>query len=106
MDMNIEVDPDWGGTSGDEPIASTVASDRGAGMLGFAGTGERDTVAHAAGLTTLGGDEFGGGAKVPMLPGTWGSEQPCEVGQSAPTGASQCATPSNDERDAAKGSDR
>ncbi|MGH3970775.1 MAG: PPE family protein, partial [Mycobacterium sp.] len=33
-DMNVEVDPDWGAASGDEP----VASDHGAGPLGFAGT--------------------------------------------------------------------
>ena len=30
MDMNVDVDPDWG--------ASTAASDRGAGPLGFSGT--------------------------------------------------------------------
>jgi PPE-repeat protein len=63
MDMNVDVDPDWDG-----PAA--VASDRGAGNLGFAGTVRQET-ATAAGLTTLGGDEFGGGPSVPMIPGTW-----------------------------------
>jgi len=71
MDMNVEVDPDWGGPPGDGPVASTVASDRGAGSLGFAGTAAKETAAAAAGLTTLAGDEFGGGPRMPMLPGTW-----------------------------------
>jgi PPE-repeat protein len=71
MDMNVEVDPDWGGPPGEEPAASTVASDRGAGPLGFAGTVPKDTAARAAGLTTLAGDEFGGGPTLPMMPGSW-----------------------------------
>ena len=71
MDMNVEVDPDWGGAPGDRPVASTVASDRGAGNLGFAGTAAKETAAEAAGLTTLAGDEFGGGPRMPMLPGSW-----------------------------------
>ena len=61
MDMNVEVDPDW----------SAVASDRGAGNLGFAGTSARQAAGEAAGLTTLAGDEFGGGPRMPMLPGSW-----------------------------------
>ncbi len=65
--MDVEVDPDWGGASNGE----SVASDHGAGELGFAGTAHRDSVAAAAGLTTLTGDEFGAGPKVPMMPGTW-----------------------------------
>ncbi len=71
MDMNVDVDPDWG-----EPPA--MASDRGAGNLGFAGTARKETAA-AAGLTTLAGDEFGSGSSMPMIPGTWnpdGSERP------------------------------
>jgi len=71
MDMNVEVDPDWGTPPGEEPVASTVASDRGAGNLGFAGTVPKEAVAGAAGLTTLAGDEFGGGPRMPMVPGTW-----------------------------------
>lgn len=62
MDMNVDVDPDWGGST---------ASDHGAGHLGFAGTARREAVAPAAGLTTLAVDEFGGGPTVPMTPGTW-----------------------------------
>jgi PPE-repeat protein len=50
---------------------SAVASDRGAGNLGFAGTARKDDVVEAAGLATLAGDGFGGGPSVPMVPGTW-----------------------------------
>ena len=71
MDMNVEVDPDWGGPPAGVPDASTVASDQGAGNLGFAGTARRETVAEATGLTTLAGDEFGSGPRMPMLPGSW-----------------------------------
>jgi PPE-repeat protein len=83
MDMDVEVDPDWGAppgvgvppACGDEAVASTVASDRGGGTLGFAGTASKDS-AQAAGLTTLPGDEFGGGPRMPMLPNTWDPEAP------------------------------
>jgi len=76
MDMNVEVDPDWGAPPGGGPVVSTVASDRGAGGLGFAGTAAKETSAQAAGLTTLAGDEFGGGPRMPMLPGTWDPDGP------------------------------
>jgi len=66
MDMNVEVDPDWGVPPGGE----TAASDRGAGPLGFAGTVSKG-ITQAAGLATLPGDEFGAGPNMPMLPGTW-----------------------------------
>jgi PPE-repeat protein len=66
MDMNVDVDPDWG--------ASTAASDRGAGPLGFAGTASSRVAEQAAGLATLHGDEFGAGPAVPMVPGTWGTD--------------------------------
>jgi PPE-repeat protein len=69
-DMNIDVDPDWGAPLDDERVASTVASDRGAGPLGFAGTVSKGS-AQAAGLATVSGDEFGSGPKMPMLPNTW-----------------------------------
>jgi PPE-repeat protein len=62
MDMNIAVDPDWAG--------STATTDRGAGQLGFAGT-VRKRGSAAAGLATLDDDEFGSGAVLPMVPGTW-----------------------------------
>ncbi|BBZ14073.1 hypothetical protein MBRA_42680 [Mycobacterium branderi] len=61
MDMNVELDPDWDGP--------TVASEQGAGPLGFAGTVRGDAVER--GLARLGGDEFGGGPRVPMVPGSW-----------------------------------
>ncbi|HWF69782.1 MAG TPA: PPE family protein, partial [Mycobacterium sp.] len=63
-DMNIEVDPDWGAPPDDEPLTSG----NGAGSLGFAGTVRNEAVEQAAGLTTLAGDEFGGGPTVPMMP--------------------------------------
>jgi PPE-repeat protein len=71
-DMNIDVDPDWG--TPPQQDASAVASDRGAGPLGFAGTVGKDAVAQAAGLSTMAGDEFGGGPRMPMVPGTWDPE--------------------------------
>ena len=60
--------------------AAGMASDQGAGTLGFAGTARKDTAVRAAGLTMLAGDEFGGGPTMPMVPGTWesGSERPDE----------------------------
>jgi PPE-repeat protein len=75
IDMNVEVDPDWGAPPSGEPAASTVASDRDGGTLGFAGTASKDN-AQPAGLTTLSGDEFGGGPRMPMLPNTWDPEAP------------------------------
>jgi PPE-repeat protein len=71
MDMDVEVDPDWAA----DPVASTAASDRGAGTLGFAGTVSKDG-AQPTGLTALSGDEFGGGPRMPMLPNTWDPEAP------------------------------
>jgi PPE-repeat protein len=68
MEMNINVDPDWG-------ASESVGSDQGAGPLGFAGTVRKETVPAAAGLTTLAGDEFGGGPTMPMVPGSWSPDQ-------------------------------
>ncbi|MBO0865248.1 MAG: hypothetical protein J2P16_09270 [Mycobacterium sp.] len=73
-DMNIDVDPDWGGPPAQGPVASTAASDRGAGKLGFAGAARDSGVTTAAGLTTLAGDEYGAGPTMPMVPGTWGRD--------------------------------
>jgi PPE-repeat protein len=61
-DMNIDVDPDWDGP---------LASGNGAGPLGFAGTVRNEAAEGAVGLTTLAGDEFGGGPAEPMVPGSW-----------------------------------
>lgn len=46
-------------------------SDCGAGSFGFAGTVSKEAVVEVAGLTTLAGDDFGGGPTMPMVPGTW-----------------------------------
>jgi PPE-repeat protein len=75
MDMNIDVDPDWGATS-------TSASDQGAGNLGFAGTVSKGSE-KASGLATLSGDEFGGGPSMPMVPGTWSPDAPQGEGEHA-----------------------
>ncbi len=73
MDMNVEVEPDWGAPAGGESPGSTSASDQGAGPMGFAGTARGDAAVEAAGLATLAGDGFGGGPLVPLVPGTWES---------------------------------
>ena len=80
MDSDIGVVPDSG-----EP--SAAASGSGAGTLGFAGTAHKDTALQAAGLTNLAGDEFGGGPRVPMVPGTWDedSDGPDESGRGGST---------------------
>ncbi len=75
----MDLEPDTGSEPDPsvDPVrlaASSVASDQGAGSLGFSGTARED-VAEAAGLTTLAGDKFGNGPSVPMLPGTWEPEQ-------------------------------
>jgi PPE-repeat protein len=66
MDMNVDVDPDWG--------LDSSASDRGAGALGFSGTiamrGQQ-----ATGLATLSDNGFGGGPSMPMLPNTWATDE-------------------------------
>jgi PPE-repeat protein len=73
MDLDINVDPDWA-----EPQAgSTLASDRGIAPLGFAGTVRKKSTA-ASGLAAL-HDEFGGGAVLPMVPGTWNADYDGDV---------------------------
>jgi PPE-repeat protein len=81
MDMNVDVDPDWGEPLNEDPV---VASDRGAGTLGLAGAANKSGVGEAAGLTMLAGDAFGGGPTMPMVPGSWGHD-PDENGE--PRGA-------------------
>lgn len=79
MEMNIDVDPDW------DASPPTAASERGAGNLGFAGTAPNRAVAEAAGLTRLAGDEFDGGPKMPMLPGSWDPDRSEENGRHDPS---------------------
>lgn len=65
MDMNVDVDPDWGSQS----------SGRGAGRLGLAGTLANEKDRDPTGLATLADDDYGGGPKLPMLPGSWITDQ-------------------------------
>ncbi len=58
-----------------------LASDQGAGSLGFVGTVHKDTAAQAAGLATLNGNGFGGGPSMPMVPGTWDPDAPKGEGE-------------------------
>ncbi|AGC62585.1 PPE family protein [Mycobacterium liflandii 128FXT] len=51
--------------------ASAVASERGADMSNFAGTSAKGSTVRPAGLMMLGGSEFEGGLREPMLPATW-----------------------------------
>ncbi|KKC02849.1 hypothetical protein WU83_22095, partial [Mycobacterium nebraskense] len=74
-DMGVAVEPDWDAPPSEEPVASMVGSDQGAGPLGFAGTVRKETVVDAAGLTTLGDGTCGGGPTVPMVPGTWAPDR-------------------------------
>ena len=71
MDMNVEVEPDWG----IPPFGSTLASDQGA-ALGFCRHGAPASRRRGGGAGQLEGDGFGGGPSVPMLPGTWEPDQP------------------------------
>ncbi|MGO9928055.1 MAG: hypothetical protein ACLPLP_18515, partial [Mycobacterium sp.] len=69
LDSDIGSEPDPSADP-ERSATSAVASDQGAGTLGFAGTSRKET-AEAAGLATQAGDEFGSGPSVPMVPGTW-----------------------------------
>ncbi len=71
MESDIGVIPDY-----DEPqhADSVGGSGNGAGTLGFAGTAHQEAVLEAAGLTKLAGGDFGGGPRMPMVPGTWDSD--------------------------------
>jgi PPE-repeat protein len=84
MDSDVGVPPDYGQADEDEQLASATASGNGAGRLGFAGTAHKDADLQATGLTKLAGDDFGGGPRMPMVPGTWdhASEGPSEPDES------------------------
>lgn len=51
------------------------SSERGAGQLGFAGTAAKEAALQAVGLAALGGDEFGAGPRMPMVPSSWDGQQ-------------------------------
>ena len=90
LDMNVDVDPDWGVAANEEELlAAAMASGSGAGRLGFAGTAHKDADLPASGLTELAGGEFGSGPRMPMVPGTWdhngeGPSDPDEAGGGGP----------------------
>lgn len=75
MESDIGVPPDYGDH---ERLAAAIASGNGAGRLGFAGTAHKDEALRAAGLAKLAGDEFGGGPRMPMVPGTWEHDAPSD----------------------------
>ena len=81
MDSDFSVPSDYGEH---ERLAEAVASGYGAGMLGFAGTTGKQTRQRAAGLTKLADDEFGGGPRMPMVPGTWDQEADHPTGTREP----------------------
>jgi PPE-repeat protein len=72
MDLDPDTQPD--APAGSARVGSAVASEQGAGTLGFAGTTPKDAAGPAAGLITLPGEAFGGGPRMPMMPGTWGAD--------------------------------
>jgi PPE-repeat protein len=57
-----------------EPEPPVAPSGRAGGTLGFPGTAAKETGTTATGLATLSADEFGGGPRMPMMPGTWGGD--------------------------------
>ncbi|OBH54356.1 hypothetical protein A5687_00090 [Mycobacterium mantenii] len=81
MDSDFGVPPDFGD---EEELAAAVASAQGAGPLGFAGTTQRHKAFRAAGLTKLADDDFGGGPRMPMVPGTWEHEAGNGAGPAEP----------------------
>ncbi len=88
LDMNstFGVAPDY---DGPDLVAAAVASGNGAGTLGFSGTAHMENALPAAGLASLAGDEFGGGPRVPMVPGTWEPDEPRQTGQEGGQDGSQ-----------------
>ncbi len=80
MEADFGVPPDFG----DDEQAAAVASAQGAGALGFAGTAQQRKAFQAAGLTKLADDDFGGGPRMPMVPGTWEPEAGDKTGPTEP----------------------
>ncbi len=75
MDMDSDMDAPPAGAP-----ASTAASNRGAGSLGFTGTVSKTDGVSPEGLIAL-ADGFGGGPTTPKLPQTWGSHPSGDSGQ-------------------------
>ncbi|OMC48885.1 PPE family protein [Mycobacterium sp. IS-1264] len=71
----MDLDSERGAGPDASRLSSAVASERGAGPRGFAGTAHKEMGA-ATGLATLAGDEFGDGPALPMVPSTWQSDEP------------------------------
>ncbi|MCV7108140.1 hypothetical protein H7H74_20445, partial [Mycolicibacterium chitae] len=82
MDDGPGVAPEPTPEPASRPQPTTKASDQGAGQLGatggFSGTGAKEDVGQASGLTTLDDDTFGNGPTTPMLPNSWGEGEPPE----------------------------
>jgi PPE-repeat protein len=66
-----------------EPEPTVGPSGRGGSTLGFPGTAAKESGAAATGLATLSDDEFGGGPRMPMMPGTWGGDSAPPNGDNA-----------------------
>jgi PPE-repeat protein len=81
MESDIGGSPDFGDG---ERLAAAVASGTGAGRLGFAGTTQKEKAFQVAGLTKLSGDDFGGGPRMPMVPGTWEEDPHSPAGPNEP----------------------
>ena len=54
-----------------DPDESLLASEAGAGPIGFAGAATKSDSTQAAGLATLTRDGLSDGPTVPMMPSTW-----------------------------------
>jgi PPE-repeat protein len=67
------MDPDPG-IDAESDTDAVMASDHGAGPVGFSGTASKLGTTRAAGLTTLAADTRGAGPTIPMAPDTWDSD--------------------------------
>lgn len=71
MDMNIDVDLDWGFLFGEDLVIFMVVLDWGVGYLGFVGMVCREVVVDVVGMIMLVGDDFGDGLMMLMVLGLW-----------------------------------
>jgi PPE-repeat protein len=72
--MDLEDLEDGADSAARERVAAVAASVKGAGTQGFAGTAAKTGAGQATGLATLADDAFGGGPRMPMIPGTWSAD--------------------------------